>query len=166
MKTQAVKLAILVTIAITFLLIGSSLAGKDNALHKTTSENLSTAMHGEAFAFAKYMLYAEHARKSGNPELAQLFENAAKTERLEHFAEEARLAGLVGNDAENLKSAFEGESYEVETMYREFAEKASSAGDKDAAERFQEIRRDEMKHRDSFQAALGNLTKTSGKQKQ
>jgi rubrerythrin len=163
METKAVKLIVLVTVAITFLMIGSSFASKDNALHKTTSENLSTAMHGEAFAFAKYMLYAEHARKNGNPELADLFENAAKTERLEHFAQEARLAGLVGSDAENLGNAVEGESYEVEKMYREFAEKAASAGDQNAAERFEEIRRDEMKHRDSFQAALGKLTESSDK---
>ena len=69
--------------------------------------------------------------------------------------------GLVGSDAQNLKDAMTGESYEVETMYREFAEKATSAGDKDAAHRFQEIRNDEMKHRDGFQAELAELEKSS-----
>ena len=41
-------------------------------LDQETMDNLSTAMHGEAFAYVKYLLYAEHARKSGNKELADL----------------------------------------------------------------------------------------------
>lgn len=130
-------------------------------MNKTTINNLSTAMHGEAFAYAKYMLYAERARQSGNTELAQLFENTAREERFEHFAEEAELAGLVGNDADNLRDAIEGESYETETMYRDFAEQALAAGDKAAADRFAEIGRDEMKHRDAFKAALARIEKIS-----
>lgn len=97
-------------------------------LDQETLDNLSTAMHGEAFAYVKYLLYAEHARKSGNKELADLFEKTANTERFEHFAEEAQLAGLVGSDADNLKDAIEGESYEVDTMYLEFAQKAKVTG--------------------------------------
>src|ERR1700674_813433 len=119
-------------------------------LDRKTMENLSTAMHGEAFAYAKYLLYAEHARKSGNKELADLFEKTANTERFEHFAEEAELAGLVGSDADNLKDAIKGESYEIDTMYFEFAQKAKVAGDTVAAARFEEIRHDEMVHRDTF----------------
>ena len=154
MKHQVLKVAFLVTITTSFFMIGSALARKENINHKTTSENLATAMHGEAFAYAKYMLYAEHARQSGHEALATLFETSAKTERFEHFAEEARLGGLVGDDAENLKDAIQGESYEVETMYRQFAEKAAAAGDQNAAQRFEEIRHDEMKHRDAFKVAL------------
>jgi len=133
-------------------------AEKTMAIHGTlsqkTSDNLSTAMHGEAFAYVKYLLYAEHARKSGNKKLADLFENTANTERFEHFAEEAQLAGLVGSDADNLRDAIQGESYEVETMYREFAQQAAAMGDKAAVDRFEEIRHDEMAHQDAFKAAL------------
>lgn len=114
-------------------------------------------MHGEAFAYVKYLLYADHARKSGNKELAELFEKTANTERFEHFAEEAQLAGLVGSEAENLKDAIEGESYEIETMYLEFAEKAKVTGDTAAAARFEEIRHDEMGHLDAFKIALARL---------
>lgn len=160
MKSRFVTTTLFVSVAIVSLMIGSALAGK-NSLQKTTSEDLSTAMHGEAFAYAKYMLYAEHARKNGNQELAKLFEDAARTERLEHFAEESRLAGIVDSDVENLKDAIKGESYEATTMYREFAEKAAASGDKNAAERFQEIRLDEARHRDAFQAVLRSLDKPS-----
>ena len=122
-----------------------------------TLDNLSTAMHGEAFACVKYLLYAEHARKGGNKELADLFEKTANTERFEHFAEEAQLAGLVGSDADNLKDAIKGECYEIDTMYLEFAQKAAVAGDTAAATRFEEIRHDEMDHRDAFKIALAKL---------
>ena len=137
-----------------FFVFGQSTASKDDTLSAQTQNNLSTAMHGEAFAYAKYSLFAKQARQNGNEELADLFEKAANTERLEHFAEEARLAGLVGTDAENLRDAIEGESYEVNTMYREFAKQAAAAGDNLTADRFGEIRRDEMKHRDAFKTAL------------
>src|SRR5690242_9480201 len=55
-------------------------------------------------------------------EPAKTFETAAHIERFQHFAEEAELAGLVGSDADNLRDAIKGESYEVETMYRQFSE--------------------------------------------
>jgi len=126
-------------------------------IDQKTLDNLSTAMHGEAFAYAKYLLYADHARKSGNKELADLFEKTANTERFEHFAEEAQLAGLVGGDADNLKDAIKGESYEIDIMYLEFAEKAKIAGDIAAAARFEEIRHDERGHRDAFKIALTKL---------
>jgi rubrerythrin len=128
-------------------------------MNRTTRENLSTAMHGEAFAYAKYLLFAERARNTGNPELAQLLEKTAKEELSEHFAEEAALAGIVGSDIDNLEDAIAGESYEIETMYRDFAAQAFSAGEKAVGDRFEEIRRDEMKHRDAFKEALSKLAK-------
>ena len=132
-------------------------------------KDLETAMKGEAFAYAKYMLYAEQARAHGNAELATLFENTAKTERLEHFREHAELAGFLNpSDADNLRSAIEGETYETTKMYPEMAARAQQAGDKQAAARFVEIGKDESKHRDAFSAALAKLggTETASKSKQ
>ncbi len=120
-------------------------------------ENLLTSMRGEAFAYAKYLLFARHAQRLGKLELARLFEKTAETELFEHFAEEAELAGLVGDDVDNLRDAMGGESYEIETMYREFAAHARAIGDTAAAERFDEVRRDEMKHREAFQMELGRI---------
>ena len=75
----------------------------------------------------------------------------------EHFAEEAKLAELVSDDAANLREAIGGEAYEVDTMYRTFAEQAQAAGDNAAAARFTEVRQDEIQHRDAFTAALNRL---------
>ena len=129
----------------------------DAPMNAQTQANLLTALHGEAFAYAKYMLYAEHARQQGRKELADLFEATARTELFEHFAEEAELAGLVGDDTANLREAIGGEAYEVDTMYRTFAEQAQAAGDNAAAARFVEVRQDETHHRDAFTEALNRL---------
>ena len=105
-------------------------------------------MLGEAFTYAKYLRFAAAARRSGDLDLAQHFEETAQVEHLEHFLEDAELAR---SNAENLRDAIDGEAYEVETMYRQFAEQAA------AAARFQEIRNDEAGHRAAFQAALAKL---------
>ena len=157
MKIRLVLAALIV--AVTFLTVEFISAESEKKMNEQTIKNLSTAMHGEAFAYAKYLLFAEHARQNGNIKVADLFESAAKTERFEHFSEEAQLAGSVGSDSDNLKDAIKGESYETETMYREFAQQAKQAGDQEAAKRFEEIRLDEAKHRDAFNAALSDLKK-------
>jgi rubrerythrin len=86
------------------------------------------------------LLFAEHARMNGHPELADLFEKTALVERFEHLAEEAELFGLVGS---------EGESYEVETMCREFAELDAANGDQAAAGSFAEVLGHEIGRRDA-----------------
>ncbi len=126
-------------------------------MNAQTQEHLLQALHGEALAFVRYLLFADVARRTGRPALADLVERTAHTERFEHFAEEAALAGLVGTDEDNLREAIEGEAYEVETMYRTFAEQARQAGDMSAAERFAEIRNDEVGHLASFRQALEQL---------
>jgi rubrerythrin len=158
LKTKLVLLA-LGTAAVTVAVIGRVRAQEQAKLNATTAAHLSTAMHGEAFAYVKYSLYAQHARQSGNVALANLFEQTAKTERLEHFKEEAKVANLIGTDKANLIDSISGESYEYETMYKGFAEEARKAGDTVAAQRFEEIRQDEAKHRDAFKAALALLDK-------
>lgn len=155
MKKMNPYIALVLTGGVMFF--GGRVTARSGSLSQKTQDNLSTAMHGEAFAYAKYLLYAHQARQHGNVELANLFRKAANTERFQHFAEEAQLAGLVGSDADNLKDAIKGESYEVEAMYREFAERAAAAGDKSAADRFEEVRHDEMGHRDAFKAALEKM---------
>ena len=42
-------------------------------------------------------------------------------------------------------------------MYLHFAVQAAAAGDKAAADRFEEIRHDETGHRDIFKAALNSV---------
>ena len=122
-----------------------------------TRDDVLNAMHGEAFAYASYMLFAEEALRSGRREIADLFEATARTELLEHFAQQAALVGLVGNDADNLRSAIEGESHEVDVVYPSYAEHTRAAGDVAAADRLDEIRRDELDHLEAFREALDSI---------
>ncbi|WP_211264113.1 rubrerythrin family protein [Streptosporangium amethystogenes] len=121
---------------------------------RQTRADLDTAMHGEALAYAKYQQYAEHAK---DPALAKLFRGTSDVELHEHFAGEAKLAGLVGSTHANLTKAIAGERYESRTMYPTFAKRAETAGDSQAAERFSNNAEDEAGHARAFQRALDRL---------
>ena len=122
-----------------------------------TRENVLAAMHGEAFAHARYTLFAAAAREAGDLKLAATFEGIASVELHEHFKELAELIELVGSDADNLSSTIQDESAEVEETYRAFAEQARAAGETAVAERFEEIRGDELEHLKTLELALEEL---------
>lgn len=120
----------------------------------TTLANLRTAMQGEAFAYAKYMRYADQARRDGNAPVAQLLTDTANVELNEHFAELATLAGLVSPDTNaNLTDAITGEQHEAEVMYPDYAGQADQAGNPQAASLFREIGSDEQAHQQAFETA-------------
>ena len=121
----------------------------------TTLANLGTAMQGEAFAYAKYMRYADQARRDGNPAVAQLFTNTANIELNEHFAALVSWAGLVAIDTNtNLSDAIKGEQHEADVMYPDYARQAEQVGNSQAASLFHEIAGDEKTHQQAFQNAL------------
>ncbi|HLK07915.1 MAG TPA: ferritin family protein [Candidatus Angelobacter sp.] len=126
----------------------------EHAISARSRTNLLEGMRGEAFAFAKYKLFAKHARANGDNELADLFDKTADQEYMEHFIEQADLLQLVGTDELDLTNAIAGESFEVDTLYKRFAEEAREDGDEQVAHRFEEIRRDETFHQLAFQEAL------------
>jgi rubrerythrin len=126
-------------------------------MNAQTRDNLLAALHGEAFAHARYRLFAETARRSGDEDLAEMFDGIAAVELQEHFAELAALAELPGADADNLKVAIQDENDEVGNTYRSFAEQAREAGELAVADRFEEIRGDERAHIDALEAALERL---------
>ena len=132
-------------------------AGPAEVRSARTLRNLETAMQGEAFANAKYTLYAEHAQAENRPKLANLFRRTAEVELTEHFAGEAKLAGLVQRTRANLRRSIKNETYEARTMYPGFARTARAEGDENAARLFTEIAHDEAGHARAFQAALRRL---------
>jgi rubrerythrin len=125
-------------------------------LHPQTLKNLDAAMRDEAFATAKYRLFAGYARDSGQDEVAAAFSGTAETERFDHFSKQAALSDLVGTDADNLKDAIQGERSDIK-MYKQFAEQARAAGDTAAADLFDEIGRDETEHLDTFNTLFDKL---------
>ncbi|WBB79199.1 hypothetical protein O7606_23965 [Micromonospora sp. WMMD882] len=121
-----------------------------------TLANLRATLHGEAFAWATYTLYARHAARTGQDRLARLWTNTGGQELGEHFAETANLAGLVGATTENLRTAIAAED-EAAATYQRYARRALAAGDVAAAKLFVEIRLDELGHAAAFRRALTDL---------
>ena len=147
-------------------LVASALAGvtlaaapgfAEDPLNPQTKTNLEAAMHGEAFANLKYQAYAEHARKSGHPEIAKLFDENANVEASEHFAREADALGLAKTDEANLLDGMAGEHYENTKMYVDFANQADAAGDKKVAALFRQIAADEGDHYTAYKNAVEKL---------
>lgn len=122
-----------------------------------TYENVVAAMRREAFAHARYLLFAAAAREQGEERLAAMFEGIAAVELREHFAELAELVDLVGADADNLRTAIRDENFEVEWKYPQFADQARAAGEFAVAERFAEMAEDERVHEKTLEAALERL---------
>ncbi|NUR85141.1 MAG: rubrerythrin family protein [Nonomuraea sp.] len=111
-------------------------------------------MRGEAYANASYTFYAAQADREHLPVTARVYRRTASVELDEHFREEAALAGVAGSDADNLRAAIAGETYETTTMYPTFAREAADDGDDNAAALFTEIGQDEASHLAAYQAAL------------
>ena len=118
-----------------------------------TKKNLSTAMQTEAFTHAEYLRFAAHARRNEYWDLAKLFQDAADTDRTEHFATEAEVAGLVRDDTDNVRHAVEEKRAEA-AMYHQFAKEATADGDFAAAALFEKMQAAAVDQTEGFEAAL------------
>jgi rubrerythrin len=145
MRSQFVWTTLLPAVCVLLVVLG--VVAKQSTLSQQAQRDLSAAMHRDAFAFAKYSLYAKQARETGDAELAELFERTANAERFEHFGKEAQLAGMTGSNIENLRNAIQSEVDDV-------VKHASAREDKAVADLLEQIRHDEVKHREAFKAAL------------
>ena len=121
-----------------------------------TLENLKIAFAGESQARNKYTYFASVAKKEGYEQIAAIFLETADNEK-EHAKLWFKELGELGNTAENLKHAAEGENYEWTEMYKEFADVAEEEGFKDLAIRFRLVAEVEKKHEERYNALLKNV---------
>lgn len=120
-----------------------------------TQQNLMDAFAGESQANRKYLAFAEVADKEGLPQVAKLFRAAAKAETI-HAHAHLRSAGKVGNTAENLKAALEGETYEFTQMYPDMIKDAQAEGKADVAKYMGWVNEVEGVHAKLYSKALEN----------
>ncbi len=85
-------------------------------MRKMTKANLESAFAGESQAYTKYLIFAEQAERENFPNVARLFRAIAFAEQV-HAANHLKALGYLGQTAENLQTAINGETYEVEEMY-------------------------------------------------
>lgn len=119
-----------------------------------TLANIGMALRGEAFASARYRLFAQVAYATGKGWLADLFYALSDYEIADHFATLATRYGLVGTDTANLAAAIAAENGAI-ASYTTFAAEATTAGDMAAAALFTDIGSDEVLHQAAFTAQVG-----------
>ncbi len=121
-----------------------------------TEKNLMEAFAGESQARNKYTYFASVAKKAGYEQIAALFLETADNEK-EHAKLWFKALGELGDTAENLLHAAEGESYEWTDMYSRMANEADEEGFHDLAEQFRGVAAIEKRHEERYRALLKNV---------
>ena len=121
-----------------------------------TEANLATAFAGESQARNKYTYFASVAKKEGFEQISSLFIKTADNEK-EHAKMWFKELGELGNTAENLLAAAEGENYEWTDMYDRFAKEADEEGFHELAEKFRGVAEIEKAHEERYRALLKNV---------
>lgn len=134
-----------------------------------TEKNLLASFAGESQARNRYTFFASVAKKQGYEQIAAIFEETAANEK-----EHAELffkylkggdveitasypAGVIGQTADNLKAAAEGEKMEWGTLYPNFASIADKEGFKDVAQTFRMVAKVEAYHERRYNKLLDNV---------
>ena len=153
--------AIMVMIVLSGIAIGA-FAGK-------TIENLKMAYLAEVMASEKYTAYAEQAKKEGYPQIAILFSAVAKSEaihaanhktvleRMGDKIQETEPEFITNSTKENLASAIDGETNEINSMYPDYIATAKAENALDAAKSMRWAMETEKKHLPMYKNALDAL---------
>ena len=121
-----------------------------------TEKNLMTAFAGESQARNKYTYFSSVAKKEGYEQIAALFLKTADNEK-EHAKMWFKELNGIGDTAQNLESAAEGENYEWTDMYAGFAETAEREGFPELAAKFRLVAAVEKHHEERYRALLRNV---------
>ena len=121
-----------------------------------TEKNLMAAFAGESEARNKYTYFASKAKKDGYEQIAALFLKTAENEK-EHAKLWFKELNGIGNTAENLLTAAEGENYEWTDMYENFAKTADEEGFHDLAQRFRLVAAIEKLHEERYRTLLHSV---------
>lgn len=121
-----------------------------------TEKNLWEAFAGESQARNKYTYFASVAKKAGYEQIAALFLHTAQNE-MEHAKLWFKALGELGDTAENLLHAAEGENAEWTDMYDRMAREADEEGFHDLAEQFRGVAAIEKMHEERYRKLLSNV---------
>ncbi|AGK61549.1 Rubrerythrin [Archaeoglobus sulfaticallidus PM70-1] len=119
----------------------------------SSEKNLEAAFAGESMANRRYLAFAEKAEKEGFKNVARIFRTAAESETI-HAINHLKVMGGIKETLENLKVAFEGETYEKEEMYPKFIEEAKKEGNKQAERTFTWAIEAEKVHAELYKRAI------------
>ncbi len=121
-----------------------------------TEKNLMEAFAGESQARNKYTYFASVAKKEGYEQISEIFQRTADNEK-EHAKMWFKELKGIGNTAQNLKAAADGENYEWTDMYETFAKEAEEEGFVDLARKFRMVAAIEKSHEERYRKLLNNI---------
>ena len=121
-----------------------------------TEQNLWEAFAGESQARNKYTFFASVAKKAGYEQIAALFLATADNEK-EHAKLWFKELGELGNTAENLLHAAEGENFEWTDMYDRMAKDAEEERFPELAAKFRGVAAIEKSPEERYRALLNNV---------
>ena len=121
-----------------------------------TEKNLEAAFAGESQARNKYTYFASVAKKEGYEQIAALFLKTADNEK-EHAKMWFKELKGIGDTAQNLLHAAEGENYEWTDMYDGFAKTAEAEGFPELAKKFRLVAAIEKHHEERYRKLLANV---------
>lgn len=123
-----------------------------------TAENLRKALAGESIARNKYTYFAQAARRNGDNQAADAFEQMAKNEMMHAKFWFEQLYGKPDSTRDCLTQAAAGEYSEWHDMYPDFARQAREEGLEDLAVMFEKVAAIERTHENRFMRLLADLS--------
>ena len=121
-----------------------------------TEKNLLEAFAGESQARNKYTYFASRAKKDGYEQISALFLKTADNEK-EHAKMWFKELNGIGDTAQNLAAAADGENYEWTEMYPQFAREAREEGFEEIARLFEAVAKIEQEHEQRYLKLLENV---------
>jgi len=135
-------------------------------------EDLKTAFNSESTASEKYAKFAQAAMEEGYDTIAKLFEATSKSEKI-HAFNHGKVLEKYGNSVvnaeigsytikttvENLQTAINGETYEMQTMYPGFIKNAEIEKAPEAAKSFTWALDGEKKHLNYYREVQSLIVK-------
>ena len=118
-----------------------------------TEKNLEAAFAGESQARNKYTYFASKAKKEGFEQIAALFLKTADNEK-EHAKMWFKELEGIGDTAQNLAAAADGENYEWTDMYDQFAKDAEEEGFYELAAQFRGVAAIEKSHEERYRKKI------------
>ena len=139
-----------------FVKIEEAAPAKNPYAGTKTEKNLWEAFAGESQARNKYTYFASVAKKAGYEQIAALFLHTAENEK-EHAKLWFKALGELGDTAENLLHAAEGENAEWTDMYERMAREAEEEGFAALAAQFRGVAAIEKAHEERYRKLLQNV---------
>ena len=121
-----------------------------------TEKNLWEAFAGESQARNKYTYFASVAKKQGFEQISALFLKTAENEK-EHAKLWFKELEELGDTAQNLLHAAEGENFEWTDMYERMAKEAEEEGFPELAAKFRGVGAIEKMHEERYRRLLNNV---------